>query len=238
MSTVVEEQRPVPLWEDFVDIFVSPAAVFRRRADGGWGLPLAIIAAVFLGLYYALLPANELIIRAALQAQAAAKPGVDPKALEAAAQRMRYVGGIFVPIAVAVSTLATGGLLWLFGRLAEGRVTFRNAMIVATYSGFIVVLQQVAVAVLLIVKDNRGLPIDRTRDISMGVLRLLPAGDLSPMVSALLGRLDVFAIWQMVLWIIGLRVIARFTRGEALLAGIATWLLLAAPALLRGLGPG
>jgi hypothetical protein len=237
MSTTAEASRSVPLWEDFVDIFISPAELFRRRADQGWGLPLAIIAAVCLALYYALLPANEIVMRAALQARAATSPGLDPKVIEATAQRMRYIGGIFVPIGLAVVTLVAGVVLWLFGRLADERLTFRNAMVVATYSSAIVAVQQVVVAVLLIVQDNRGLPIDPVRDMSTGLLRFLPAEDLSPLVSALIGRLDVFAIWQMVLWIVGVRAIARFTRAEAMVAGIGAWLVLAAPALLRAFAP-
>ena len=35
------------LWEDFIDIFTSPSAVFRRRENSGFGMQLLIVTVLF-----------------------------------------------------------------------------------------------------------------------------------------------------------------------------------------------
>jgi hypothetical protein len=45
---------------------------------------------------------------------------------------------------------------------------------------------------------------------------------------------DLFALWEMVLWIVALRVICHFTIGKAATVGVATWLVMMLP--LIGLG--
>ncbi|MEP6509452.1 MAG: hypothetical protein ABJC63_14605 [Gemmatimonadales bacterium] len=43
-STAAPTPSGASVWEDFVDIFTNPSAVFERRRDGQFGLALAILA--------------------------------------------------------------------------------------------------------------------------------------------------------------------------------------------------
>ena len=43
-------------WEDFIDIFTSPSAVFRRRENSGFGMPLLVFTLLFGILIYGTKP--------------------------------------------------------------------------------------------------------------------------------------------------------------------------------------
>ena len=42
----------VGIWEDFIDIFYAPSSVFRRRENGNFFIPLAVITIVCGVLFY------------------------------------------------------------------------------------------------------------------------------------------------------------------------------------------
>jgi hypothetical protein len=42
-TTASEPVDKASVWEDFIDIFFSPASVFRRREHGSWVLPLIVV---------------------------------------------------------------------------------------------------------------------------------------------------------------------------------------------------
>ena len=44
--------KPASRWEDFIDIFYAPSAVFRRRENGNFFIPLAVITIVCGVLFY------------------------------------------------------------------------------------------------------------------------------------------------------------------------------------------
>ncbi|MEO7217483.1 MAG: hypothetical protein ABI026_04765, partial [Gemmatimonadaceae bacterium] len=43
--------KPASLWEDFIDIFVSPSEVFERRRDSGFFVALLVFTALSLVIY-------------------------------------------------------------------------------------------------------------------------------------------------------------------------------------------
>ena len=53
------EARKTPLWEDVIDIFVSPAELFRRRAQDGWVKPWLVLSVVFVALAFVFLGPNH-----------------------------------------------------------------------------------------------------------------------------------------------------------------------------------
>jgi hypothetical protein len=69
--------------------------------------------------------------------------------------------------------------------------------------------------------------------ISLGLGRFLDPDTASPLLLALLGRVDVFTIGVTVLLAIGLSVVGRIPRSRAAMAGALVWLLGAVPLLLQ-----
>ena len=54
------------VWEDFVDIFTNPSAVFARRENGNFWLPMLVVTLVIGGLFFATKGVKELKIGAQL----------------------------------------------------------------------------------------------------------------------------------------------------------------------------
>jgi hypothetical protein len=71
--------------------------------------------------------------------------------------------------------------------------------------------------------------------LSLGVGRFLDPDTASPVLLALLGRVDVFTIWITVLLAIGLSVTGRIPRSRAAVAAAIVWVAGALPQLLGAL---
>ena len=70
---------------------------------------------------------------------------------------------------------------------------------------------------------------------SLGVGRFFDPDTASPILLAIVGRLDVVTIWVTVLLAIGLAVTGRISRGKAAIAGVIMWIVGALPPLLTAL---
>lgn len=214
-------------WEDYIDVFFSPTELFARRAADRVAPPLLTLLALAVVFYFLLLPANTIMMRAAM--------GDNPQALEAMGQFgliMQIAGGFVIPITYLIVLGFTAALLWLLGRIAEIRTDFSRTMLVATYAGFVYLLAQIAASVGIIIHGDAGL--DVIRDTSFGVLRFVGDADMNQTVAAALRRLDIFALWQAALWAIGIRVIYQVGMMRAGLVAAVTWIAFAVPGMIMG----
>jgi hypothetical protein len=53
-------------WEDYVDVFLSPVDLFRRRAADRVAPPLITLLILAVLVYLAMMPANAMMMRAAM----------------------------------------------------------------------------------------------------------------------------------------------------------------------------
>jgi hypothetical protein len=63
----------------------------------------------------------------------------------------------------------------------------------------------------------------------VGIARFLDPDTTSPLLLALLNRVDVFTIWVTVLLGIGLAITGKIPRGKAMIAAVIVWLIGALP---------
>jgi len=223
----------VAIWEDFVDIFHNPSAVFARREHGSVFVPMIIITVAVTLLYLA----NRGVLDPLIAAEARrAMPGGNAEVPADMQATMDQLGGIFGVIGVLVFTpigiALTSLLVWIVGRIVGSTQTFHAAMIVATYSYIPMIVGAVVVSAHALFMDPaqlRGI-----YDVMLSAGRLVDPATASPFVRAVLGRVDVFIIWQTVLLAIGLAVTGRISRDRALIAGFLFWLI---PTLFGLIGP-
>jgi hypothetical protein len=142
----------------------------------------------------------------------------------------RIVGAIAVPITYLVMIAFAAALLLVVGRLMDVKTRFSQTMLIATYSAFVLLLSQLIVGVLLMIHGEAGL--DPVRDTSLGVLRFTGDDGVAKTLVPLLRRLDLFTIWQAVLWGVGVHAIYRTSKVQAALTAGAAWLLFALPGLI------
>lgn len=219
-------------WEDYVDVFFSPAELFERRAHDRLAPPLITLLLLAMAFYAIMLPATAAIMRAGMLE--------NPEAAQAMSQfgtLFQVLGGIFVPVTYLVVIAFAATMLTFGGRMADVRVEFSRAMLIATYAAFVYLLAQIAGGVAVLVHGEAGL--DVIRDTSFGVLRFVGDAQMDGALVAVLRRFEIFAIWQALLWAIGLRVIYRISFTRAGLIAAVTWIVFALPGLITGaFGPG
>jgi hypothetical protein len=213
------------LWEDFIDILYQPSAVFDRRRDGKFGLALLIFVVastiLFLALKNGLAPITEAEMAKAMAAAQAKNPNISADQIASMSgmmEKFQVVGYvIFLPIMVLLS----GFLLWALGKLVDAKETVAAAMMIATYS-------QVPRIIEIVVNAVQGLllppeQITSHYSVTLGIGRFL-AADSNPFVLTLLGGIDLFTIWTIVLMAIGLSVVAGIPRSRAAIAAGLVWL--------------
>jgi uncharacterized integral membrane protein len=226
--------------EDFVDIFASPAAVFRRRAGGGWGLAFLIIFVLGVGLFFALhnvlISAIDADITRGFTMAAKKNPALTADVIE----RMRGMSEKFAMVAAVVSfpliILCVSFLAWLMGKLFGSKAQFGQMFMVATYSAVPRVIGTLAVGA-------QGFFMDPTKITGMGSLSIGPARFLdpdaaNPLMLALATRFDVFTIWATVLLGIGVYAVGKTKKDGAALTAVLVWLIATAFAALGALRQG
>jgi hypothetical protein len=222
------ETQVASRWEDCIDVFFSPAELYRRRADDRVMPPLLILLGLAVVLYFVMLPANAMVMRATIAENPEAGAMIDQFGT-----LLQLLGSIFVPITYLIVLSLAAATLWFNGRLVDIRTDFSRTMLIATYAGFVYLLSQVAGGVAVMLHGEVGL--DITRQLSFGPLRFLGSPDMDPVVAALLRRFELFTLWQAALWGIGIAVIYRVSRARAFMVASLTWLLLAIPSVVLAL---
>ncbi len=232
-ETPQAEAKKPSLWEDIVDVFVAPAELYRRHEKDSFVVPWLVVSIIGAVLYYAFLSANKAIALAAMQAQLA-RQGVTevPAQAQGFANAMNNLGGIIVPIVYVLMFLLIGLAIWVVGMIAKGGPTYRQAIMIPAWAALVLPLSQVLLGVLLTMKLNSGGEISAVRDASTGLLRFVGSDTMNPILQPVLGIVDLFWIWQAVLWFIALKAICRWPTGKAAGVALVCWLLIAVPGLI------
>jgi hypothetical protein len=235
MTAPATATRPPSLWEDLLEIFYAPTAVFeRRRETPAFGLALLIFVVLGVVLFFAFRNVTQPLIETeirrgmvqAMKSNPQITPEMVPRMVEAAS-KWAIVGVVGVS---ALLPLVLGLLLWLVGKVVESKAELGQLMMVGTYAVYPRLIEAItnAVQLLLIPEEN----IRSRFSVQLGVARFLDPDKVSPVLLALLGRLDLFTLWITLLLGIGLSVMGRIPRGRAMIAAALVWVIGAIPALL------
>lgn len=218
-------------WEDPIDVVTSPVQLFQRRRDAPLWPPLGMIIAGAIVAYLVMLPVTGMV----MEAQMAANPEA-AAAMERFGTIFRVVGALFAPIGLLFVLAWTALLLWAFGRLLDVPASFSRMLLVAVYAGWIVLIGQLLGGVILMATGTDAIS-DLASAISFGVLRFTGTEGMPRTVVPLLARLDLFALWQAALWMIGISTFYRVSRGRAVAIALAVLVLSALPEVLLALLP-
>lgn len=236
-DTASPAPRGAPIFEDFIDIFYAPAQVFARRINGNWFIPMVVVTVVVTLLYFFTRSLMQPVFDAEFMRQSAATLKANPKLTQAQMNQGRAMfeklGWLFVMLGVPFSMFVTGLALWVVGKFVGAVQTITSALVVASYAWFPRILESVINAVQAMLIDPAS--IKGRFSLSLGVGRFLDPDTASPILVALLGRVDVFTIWVTVLLAIGLKVTGKVTTAQATIAGVVVWILGALPQIFSAL---
>jgi hypothetical protein len=221
-----EQVSRTSLWEDFIDIYLSPRQVFERRRDSGFVAALVVLTLVITVLAIPTQMSMAGMIEATIR-ETLENSGNDLPAerIEQMAGISTITGTLGALVATPVGVLLSGLLLWGLSALLGISMTPTAGMMIATYSVFPRIWSMVATMLQAGLLDPA-----RIYDVSVGPARFLDAG-ASPLVLGLAGRLDVFILWSVVLVAIGVAVVGRTTLGRAAIVAVALWALASLPAV-------
>ncbi|HXV87011.1 MAG TPA: YIP1 family protein [Gemmatimonadales bacterium] len=237
MPSQADAAPTASLVEDFVDIWFTPTAVFARRANASFWAPLIVVTLLLGGLFLLnsrlLEPLMDAEFERGMAAAMEANPQMTPEMAaqgRAIGQTFAKVGAfVFVPIAIVL----VGLVLWVAGRVVEARISVGTALVVAAYSYFPRVLEGLLSGIQGIFMSPDML--DGRYRVTLGVGRFLDPDTTSPLLLAVLGRVDLFTIWVTVLLAIGLSVTGKVSRGSAAVAAGLVWVAGALPTVLQAL---
>jgi hypothetical protein len=225
------------VWEDFIDIFYAPSQVFARRAQGNFWIPLIVVTLAIGALSFLNSGVLQPIFDAEFDRGIAAAMRQNPRMTPEMAERFRHTAQsiasigtfVFVPIGIVL----TGSTVWLIGKLFEAKQSYRSALVVAAYGWVPRIPDAVLAGVQGLFLDPAQL--DGRFRLSLGIGRFLDPNTTSPILLAVLGRVDLFTIWVTVLLAIGLSVTGGISRSRAFLAAPLIWAAGAIPIVLQAL---
>lgn len=231
-----QQAEKVGVWEDFIDIFHVPSQVFARRERGSVWIPILVVTAL-IGTFFVLnAGAYESIMEAefrrSIEAAGPGAPQMTPEMIEGARGMTTWMARISVFVGMPITMLLVGVTLWLVGKFFDAKQTLHAALVVAAYAYVPKVVEAILVSVQSLLIDTSSLT--GRFQLSWGAGRFVDP-DASPLLLALVGRLDVFTIWVTVLLAIGLAVTGRIPRARAAIAAAIVWVIGALPQVIPAL---
>jgi hypothetical protein len=233
MTDVTPPPAPAttPLWEDFIDIFTSPRAVFERRmADPRFFVAWIVIVILFAVLTFGGWGAVEQAYTADGQRQIEKYIAANPQLPAEAVEQMRSGRGpgsgmakFIIPIAAGVVMLLVGVTTWLTGKIVGATTAFGQAFLIATYAYIPKLLGSVVAIVLGFTLPEAML--NTAAHLTLGPALALDPVTADPVLMAFAMRLDVFTLWTTALIAIGLRVTGALSTQKAVAAGVIVWIL-------------
>jgi len=234
--TTAEPKKPekASLLDDFMDIFYAPSAVFARRANSNFWIPLLIVS-VLLGVIFF---ANRDLIDPIMEAEFARSMAKSSQQLttdqmEAARKFAGTIGMIFAFVGPPIAMLMLGVVIWIVGKFFDAKQSVNAAVVVAVFSYVPRVVEGVVNRVEGLLIDTSNL--NSRYSLTLGLGRFFDPDTTSPILLGLIGRIDVFTIWVTVLIAIGLAVTGKISRGRAAIAAAIVWLAGALPTLAGAL---
>ncbi len=227
-------------FEDLIDVLVSPSTLFERVRQAGFVRPALLQSVIFAVLVLALRNLVSPYFEAEFErgmAKAAESGQAVPEGALAMSRKVAGVGAMVGPVILPWLVAIFGGLAtWIGARAVGARLNFGQSATIASWAFTPAILGYVATAVQGALTD--ATTIRGVTQASLGPARFLDPVTSPDVLRSLLGSLDVFGIWTIVLTAIGVATIARVPRSTGFIAALIRFAIVAVigmlPSLLRG----
>ena len=212
-------------WEDAIDIFFSPADVFRREQNKSFWPPMLFVAiaiAIIVAVTFNTLePIFDAEFARATAKQLANNPQLTADQLETGKKIGLSVARYGIGVVMVLTMLLIGVVTWLLGKLVGSAQSFQAAFVVAAWSYFPRVIGAVLGGVQGLVMDTSKLTSQLS--ISLSPARFMDPDATNPMLYQLAGRFDIITIWVTILLAVGMYVTGKVSKGRAAIFGVLIW---------------
>lgn len=214
-------------WEDLIDIFFSPAGVFRRwQYKSVW--PPMLFVAIAMGVIVALTFNTlepvfdaEIMRSAALQAKKSGLPTPTPEQLALGRRIGIAIARYGISIITLLSIFVVGSVAFVVGKMFKSMQTYHAALVVAAWAYMPRLLGTVANGIQGLLMDTSKMT--SVQSLSLGPVRFFDPDATNPLLFQVLGRFDLMIIWETVLLAVGLYVTGKVSKSNAALFGVAIW---------------
>ncbi len=221
MSTQETSVKPVGVFGRIVGIFTSPRETFVSiEQKPTWIVPF-LIGLVFLVVFQFLTLEIQAGDRVAMM-EAQDRPAEQIDAVRSQMDSpLKYIGLVVGPIAMLVVWAILAGIILFTGNtIMGGQGNFKKLFSMVGWSSLVGILGGILHLLLILPKGT-------SHGVTTSLAILLPTPPLgeTPFLYRLLTKFDVFTIWNLVLWIIGISVIYRFTMKKSATLVLSLWAL-------------
>lgn len=219
------ETNSMSPWSMLVSIFYEPTKVFRAiKEKPTWIVPLIVFLVVMTGATYFMMPAAQKSQMERIEQSDVytAEQKAEIRTQMEASQGFAMIGVISSPVVWTIFLFIAVGILMLMGNVifgGKGRFAQVFAMVILSFMTWVVA--SIIKTPLIVAKDSV--------DVRTSLAILLPGETNSgPLYTLLNTFTDVFVIWQIILLIIGVKVIYDFATQKAAMTVIIPTIVLAA----------
>lgn len=218
--------KPAALWEDFIDIFHAPSAVFDRRRDANpW--PMILIVTTLIVLlsvltFNSLVGVMEPMMRRGMEKAMASNPQFTQDMMDTQLRTALKFAPWF-PVLTPVFMMLGALIIWLVGKLFSSKASYTQSLLITAYACITFVVSYLVTGAQALLMDMTKLT--NPVQLSVGPARFVDTTTASPWLLGLLLTLDVFSIWRLALIAIGIYVIGRTSKNAAWTFAITVFVL-------------
>jgi Yip1-like protein len=216
-------------WEDVIDIFFQPAAVFRRRQNRSVWPPMLFVAIAVGVIFFVTFNTLQPMFDAEFMRNAAHDPRMTPQVIDKARAFSTTVPRYIIGIGMLITMVILGTVIWIVAKFVSSELTFQGALVVAAWSYMPRVIGAVLAGVQGLLMDPSKLTSQLA--ISLSPARFLDPDASNPFLYQILGRFDLITIWITILIGVGVYIIGKTSKGSATTVAILVWILGAIPYL-------
>jgi len=207
--------------QKIIGIFTAPRQTFEAiYKNPTWFLPFIIAVVFFLAFQFLTMDIQTDYQLEMLEARG----DIPEEAMDAARAQMQgpmqYIGFIAGPIVMLIMYVIIAALFYLAGNLMiGGDTTFKHIFAVVNWAGLVGCVSLIIMTLLILSKGTmHGVALD------LSILLDTPAmGEEKSLLYRILSKFDVFVIWQIVLYIIGMAVAFKSTVQKAAVPILTLW---------------
>jgi hypothetical protein len=207
--------------QKIIGIFTSPRQTFEAiDQKPTWAVPF-LIGIVFFLIFQLLTVDIQMAERLELME---AQGNLTSEQIEAARSQMqgpvKYAGFIAGPIFWLLALVIMAAIFYVAANLMiGGDSSFKKVFAIICWSGLIGAVSLIVMTLLILSKGTmQGVALDLSI-----LLDTPPIGGEKSTLFRILSKFDVFTIWQIVLWIIGLSVTYKTTTKKSAIPVLALW---------------
>jgi hypothetical protein len=217
---------------DLFKVLYEPGAVFERvREKPKFLMPFLGLAVLLAVAIFLMMPYQQ----AAMASKMAEVAQANPQAA-ASMQKFAYIGIVAGPIVFAIILVISATILWVVTSIFGGEGKWGTLLSVSTYTSMTGILLQYVALLVLMLKGVGQVSSPEDMKPPLG-LNLLDPG-ATGFMGALLGGINLFAIWGVILTAIGIQVTHKTSKGTAYtIAIVSTLVLLLIASGLASLAP-